>query len=329
MSWLLTDDEFRAARRSVRGGDMTKPLYDFLARLVRSLAHSQTLAPALSPSGSWETTADADEALQEWYASRLPATLLAAFDAADDPRAFSRYLERAFRNWLTSRARSNGQPRLVARAREQLQARPEFRCFGEADRPADEAWGLTEWPSAELFSGDERALASAAYAVGELELLRYSAGSSLADPVIANDDLAALMVAMFERLESLLTLRQIAQALRARFGFAYGQAPSAIDEILPPDTGPTAFDNLALEETAREVLAELDDRQLAILRDRVEDRRKFDELASRHGVSRGTVQNELERARLAIRRHADSSQSEREILEKVLEVAFYASGETS
>ncbi len=321
MSWLLTDQEFATAGRAANAGEVTPALYAFVYRLVYAVAMSHTLAPALSPTGKWDDSDDVQETVQEWFAHRLPKTLRRAFDRTETPATFSKYLEVALRNWLISRARSQGQPRLRARAREIMMAEPEFAQMGSTSSAADELWGLTGWHDRAPFAADDRRLARAAFAASELQIVRSSAGSKLPDPVLSTGDLKALLLSMFQELEQPLRVRDIDRALKGRFGFAYSQeeveledVPSVADHELP------ALDQLELEDATRELLAELTGRQVAIVRDRINDKASYDELSRRHGVSRGTIQNELARAETAVRAHTPEGVEPSQVLEMLVDL---------
>lgn len=325
MSWLLTDREFAEAVEAAGQGEVTRPLYAFIGRLVHATAMSRTIAPALSPTGKWENRDDVDEAVQEWFADTLPMTLRRAFDVTTTPSGFSRYLETALRNWLISRARSSGQPRLLARAREIMAANPnEFAKVVTSEVAADELWGLAGWREREPFAGDDRRLATAAFAVGDLEIVRYSAGSTNADPILSTEDLRRLLLALLENLGQPLRIRDIDRALRARFGFAYPAEEISLDEALdqPAEQDLAPLNELELNDALREALAELTGRQLAIVRDRITQQLPYDELSARHGVSRGTVQNELTRAQNVVRAHTPAGSQPSELLEKVVDFAF-------
>jgi hypothetical protein len=326
MSWLLSDEDFVIASEGMRRGDVTPALYAFLRRVVAALARGGGLAPALSPTGRWDEEA-VGEVLQGWLSEGLlPGGLARAFQVSASPGALSRYLERALRNWLVSKSRAKGRPRLLARARRLLDEGGAYRKFVDASTQLDQWWGLATWESPTPYMGREGDLVKAAFSVGDLAPLRYTAGSTLADPIISNADLDRLLSGILETLGALLTLRHFDAALRGRFTYAYheGEEPLEIIEELTDQVTP--LDTIEARVTAREILFELSGRQVAILRDRIESRLTLEDLARRHSVSRGTVDNELRRASAVIRTHLlDDSQAET-VLETLFEIAFEEDG---
>lgn len=326
MSWLLTDEEFAEASTALEAGDVTRALYGFLTRLVRAVAHAG-LAPALSPTGQWDDDA-IEEVVQTWLAeSLLEGGLARSFEVCRSPKRLSRYLERALRNWLISESRERGRPRLLARARVILEESPTYRKDREASSPLDEWWGLAEWRDAAPYQSPDSELVKAAFSVGDLEPLRYSAGSSIADPVISNSDLERLIMGLFKSARALLTLRHFDTALRGRFAYAYEEETRPLELRDDSIQEPVPLEALEIDAAVGEILIELSGRQLAILRDRTVEELTLEQLAESYSVSRGTADNELKRAGAAIRRHLlDDSHAER-VLERLLEVAFLDSGD--
>jgi DNA-binding CsgD family transcriptional regulator len=326
MSWLLTDEEFALASEGTRRGDVTPALYAFLRRVVTALTRGGGLAPALSPTGRWDEEA-IGEVLQGWLSERLLRGGLArAFQVSASPGALSRYLERALRNWLVSKSRTKGRPRLLARTRRLLDEGATYRKFVDASTPLDQWWGLATWESPTPYMGREEEVVKAAFSVGDLAPLRYTAGSTLTDPVISNADLARLLSGILESVGALLTLRHFDAALRGRFAYAYHEGEEPLEVIEEPTDQVTPLDTIEARLTAREILFELSGRQVAVLRDRTEGRLTLEDLARRHSISRGTVDNELRRASAIIRAHLlDDSQAET-VLENLFEIAFEEDG---
>lgn len=326
MTWLLTDQEFGQASDAMRRGDVTPALYAFLRRLVAALARGGALAPALSPTGRWDAEA-IDEVLQGWLADKLLRGALArAFHVSASAAGLSRYLERALRNWLVSQNRAQGRPRLLARARRLLEDGTNYKRFVDSSSPLERWWGLAAWENPTPYQGADAHIVKAAFSLGEFAPLRYTAGSSLADPVISSGDLDRFLTGVLEALDALLTLRHFDVGLRGRFAYAYDRAEEPLEAVDEPADEVTPLDALEAAVTAREILIELSGRQVAILRDRVEGGLTLDELAARHSISRGTADNELRRAGAIIRAHLlDDSQADR-VLETLFEIAFEGNG---
>lgn len=326
MSWLLSEAEFELASQAMRSGDVTPALYAFLRRVVSALARGGALAPALSPTGRWDEGA-IDEALQGWLSEKLlPGGLARAFQVTNSSRTLSRYLEQALRNWLVSQTRTRGHPRLLSRARHLLEEGTAYHKFVDASSAQDRWWGLAGWTSPSPYQGPDDELVRAAYAVPDIALLRYTAASKRADPVISNADLDRLLTNMLQAIGRLLTLRHFHAALRGRFAYAYHGTEEPLELIEEPADVVTALETIEIEATAREVLLELTGRQVAILRDRINEQLTLDQLATQHAVSRGTVDNELKRAASVIRVHLLDDSHLSAVLEKVFEFAFEATG---
>ncbi len=328
MSWLLTVRELEDARGAVRRGEVTPPLYAFLGRLVLALGRARVLAPTLSPTGRWDDEA-AEEVLHDWLAEKLLAGgLLAAFDAATTPRTLSRYLEASLRNWLVSKSRRRHGPRLLVRTRDILEREPRYRKFRPASSRLDEWWGLAEWTEPSPYQRGDEELVRAAFALGDFALIRYSAGSVQADPVISNQDLDRLLAGVFEQVEALLTLRHLDAMLRGRFGFAFIDTVLELEEAPEPEApAPEPGEALAIQETAREILSEVSARQLSMFRDRLRERLTLEQLAERYGVSRGTADNELKRIGAIARAHTLNDDRYDEVLEMLVELAFREEGQ--
>lgn len=318
MAWLLTDSEFDQARDAVRRGDITEPLYAFLWRLVAATGRSRALAPALSPTGRWDDDAAA-EVLQGWLeGSLLRGGLLRAYDRCATSQQLSRYLEAALHNWLRSAARAKHRPRLLQRARQILRDDPAFHDFEPSTRWLDTLWGMADWDDPPPFLAPDQPLIAAAYAL-PVELLRFSAKSDRADPVISNDDLWRLLEHLFATANSLVSLRQIDRVIRARFAHAYITEvdPDLAAEPAAPEAA--VLDDMVAAETAREILERLSRRQLEMLRGRAHGA-TLEQLAESGECSRGTADNELRRAAAIIRGAVADDADIDTVLEKLLEM---------
>lgn len=330
MSFLLSDTEFASARSAIARGELTPELYAFLHRLVAAHARQRLLARALTPRGRIDEEA-VQELVHDWLSERLlRAGLRSAFDAVVSPKALSRYLEESLRNYLASKARERKGPRLLVRARQLLERTPSqyvARRTGSSWR--DTWWGLKEWPEeTEPFQGSDDELMRAAYALGDFAIVRYSAGSEREDPVLSTPDLDRFLTGLLRGVATLLTLAHVDAALKGRFSFAYHPVAVELDDAAEPasdDLRPG--EELLVYDTAREILSEVNERQLAALRGRLEGL-TLDELAERLGVSRGTVDNELRRVDAIARTHTLDDDRFDDILEAVVELASYEDGRT-
>jgi hypothetical protein len=322
VSWLLTDAEFREAAQALRQGDVTRPLYAFVAGLVRVVAATRSLPPSLSTTGAWDAEG-VEETIAGWWAERLlSGTLQHAFDRSANPRVLSRFLETSLRNWLIDRTRRSQQPRLLARAGELLTREDEtFQTFGAGVSPLDAQWGLVGWQEPLPFTGSADDLLGHVFALGDFALLRFSDQAEKAEPVISNPDVRRLVHGLLERTGQLLTLRQFDDVLRARFPGAFAESEPVADlpELASGDA--PVLDQVAALEIARQLLARLSRQQVSMLVGRYRRSRTFEELAAEHGCSRGTADNELRRAHTILREGLSSNDDQPLVLKTLLDLA--------
>lgn len=317
---LLSTPEFAQARPAVRAGDVTPALYGFLHRLVTIAQRTRTLAPAPVPGGRWDDPDAIEETVHAWLdESLLRGGLLQAFDVCLTPAALSRYLERALRNWLISRSRRSAGPRLLDRAARLLDDGHPFRRLRDAPALADRWWGLDTWPEpATLHDGPVDAVVSAAWALGDFALLRYPS-SERSDPVLSTAELRRFVLELLEHVGAGLSGAHIDACFRNRFTYAYAPLSIALADA-PELTDDTAVEAAVLiDEAARLALAALTARQLRVVLERPDA--TLEEMATRLGVSRGTVDNEWRRALLTVREAAPSGEAFDAILETVIELA--------
>jgi len=127
---------------------------------------------------------------------------------------------------------------------------------------------------------------------------------------------------------ALLTLDHFDMVLKERFAFAYAGATVDLAAVEEPSTDELQpGEKLRIEESAREILAEVSERQLAILRDKLREGLTLEQLAARHEVSRGTADNELRRVDAVARAHTLDDERFDEILEMVVDLASSEGGQ--
>jgi RNA polymerase sigma factor (sigma-70 family) len=295
---------FTSWRKAWLNGRVEPDLYTFVTHVLASAAGSSTLPETLSPTGSWDADSRQEVVQGFWERKLLRGTLARAFDRTRNAPTFSRYLERSLRNWLIDEARAKGAPRIPARIQTLLNDSDAFARYGEAPQPVDEHWGLDQdgWAQLAPFVGESPALLAELYAVGEIALLPPSRGER-ADAVVSTEELERVLVALFGRIRAWLTPGELTQALRGRLPayFPRGEVSDERAAIEVPDTEPSIPDLLDAEAAARQAIAAMSDRQLAILRGRLLDRLTLEELAAEYGCSRGTADNEFKRAAAAVR----------------------------
>lgn len=316
---MIDQQTYERIRRDYRDrGEFSPELYRLLMRLVAATARSG-LPPALSPTGRWDQDAAA-EAAHEWIEARLLRTnaLLAAFDYAQKPRQFLRSLEQNFRHHLQNRRQGDELGNLLSRSSRLLRDDDRFDVFVDARRTSDRWWGLVEWTDPAPWQGSDEALIAEAWAVGPVELFRYSTRVERASPILATDELARFLEKLMNRLERLLTIALLAVVYRDRFDL--GTPPSlALDDRVDAEVADTerpSGDEVG--EAAIAVLAELSGRQVRALILRAKEK-TLEEIADAIGTSRGTADNELKRCGSVIDRYCADGIEREMILEKILD----------
>jgi RNA polymerase sigma factor (sigma-70 family) len=304
---MASDSEFVAWRRAWLRGDVDPGLVAFVTRVAAACAATRTLPESLSPTGRWDRDSLADVVQGFWEKRLLPRTLDRAFDRVRTAGAFSRYLESSLRNWLIDEARGTGVPRIDVRLQALLREEDEFECYRPSIHPVDSYWGLAEpgWDQLAPFVGEDLALAAAFYAIGEVELLPPTQGGR-ADPIVSSIELKRILIALLERVQAWLTPGQLTFVIRHRFlaYFPSAAGEETVEELQLPDSEPAPDEAIDAETAARAAIAELSERQLAVLRGRLLENRTLEELAVDLGCSRGTVDNEFKRAAAILRQFA-------------------------
>jgi hypothetical protein len=206
---------------------------------------------------------------------------------------------------------------LFERAVEVLSAAP-FIVVLESASPMERWWGLESWKSPELFSGTDTDVASAAWALGDLVLVRFQA-SQRADPLLSTPDLQSYLQGLLERLGAALSGRHFDHSFRQRFAFAYAEAAATLDEAPEPLTNSDPEHELLIADGARVALAALTERQSQVLIGRQSETLEI--LAAELEVSRGTIDNEHRRALIKIKEASPTDDDFREVLETVIEMA--------
>lgn len=324
MSLLLSEGQFAHAREAAHAGTVTNEFYVWLGRLVAVTQATRTVAPAPVPGGRWDDPDAVAETVQAWLEeSLLRGGMLQAFDVCQTPRALSRYLERAMRNWLVARSRRRNGPRLLERAAELMGAEPLFALLRDHSAIAERWWGLAEWQHPELFAGSDQEVVAATWALGDFALLRYPS-SERSDPVLSTPDLRRYLADLLERLGQGLSGRLLDLSFRARFSYAYAAPNVALDEAAELSDPSSVAEEAQIADAAHVALAALSGRQLRVLLERPSG--TLEELAERLGASRGTVDNEYRRALLKIREAAPADDAFDAVLENVL---LLASGEST
>jgi len=322
---MIDRDQYSKMRdRFRRDGEITPELYGILMQLVRVVVFRTSIPPSYSPTGHWDTES-AEDAAHGWIERRLLQTnaLLAAFDLSDHPRPFLLSLQRNFRHYLENERERNELSNLLSRTRELLRADDAFRNWLPGSEPATTWWGLASWGDAERknYQGSDSDLVAAAWSLGEVKLFRYSPKVERASPVLSTETLRDFLTRLFWAVKRLLTIGHLAEVFRSRFDLGRPPPealPEEAEERIAADPEGEATDEEILA-AARIVLAELSARQAeaVIRRYRGET---LEEIAEALGVSRGTADNEIDRAAAKIDTYCVDGVTR----ERVLEIAIDA-----
>ena len=319
---MISDEAYLRLRSRFRAaGQIDTELYALLVRLVRVVVFHSGLPPALSPTGHWNVEA-ATDATQGWIERRLLRTnaLLAAFDLADAPGPFLRSLERNFRHYLVNESESGELENLISRTGTLLREDDRFRRWIEMKRPSDSWWGLAapEWEEREPYQGNDEALVSAAWAVGEVTIFRYSQSVERASPILSSDELGSFLERLLGQVDALLTVRHLAVVFERRFDLGTPPVVELTPAIPEPRLSEAPDDEMIRTATAA-VVSELSERQFRVLIRRAKDA-TLNEIATELDVSRGTVDNDLRSAGPVIDRYCTDGVTRELILEKIVDI---------
>jgi hypothetical protein len=312
-SYLRLRDRFRAT------GEIDIELYELLRRLARAVVYTGHLAPAYSPTGTWNEESIM-EATHSWIERRLLQTnaLLAAFDIAADPRPFLNSLERNFRHHLENAKERGELGNLISRTGALLREDPAFTDWVPRQRASDTWWGLSAWESPEAYQGSDDDLIAHAWALGEFPIFRYSQSVERASPVLSTETLREFLLVLFERLERLLTISHFAVVYSRRFNLGPPvevQITAEIGDGVPEPVEPS--DEQVRAATAA-LVSELSPRQVEAISRRARDE-TLEEIAAALGVSRGTADNALRSAAPLIDKHCVDGVTRELVLEKLLD----------
>jgi DNA-binding CsgD family transcriptional regulator len=299
-------------------GTIDEELYSLLLRIVRGLVYQRALPAAWSPTGRWDDEAALDAA-HGWIDKRLLRTnaLLAAFDHASSPRPFRKSLARSFQHYLQSDRQRGEIDNLVSRTVRLLRDSPRFREWVPQAKLSDSWWGLDEWESPEPYQGSDDMLVANAWALGDVEIFRYSPQTERASPIVSTEVLAWFLEALLRQVNALVTVAHLSVVLRRRFDLDEPRL-TLIDAAVESLPAPAARDEAALIEAALAVVSEFTLRQAEVLFRRWRGA-TLDAISVALEISRGTVDNELKRAGEVLARHVAEGEDPRDLLEKVLD----------
>jgi DNA-binding CsgD family transcriptional regulator len=323
----MTDARLRELRRLVRAGELPEDLVTELQSVALRLARLRLLPPSFAPYGSWDDEAAA-EVFAAWYADRLLAQghLQSLLDRARTPGAFRRLAERSLRQHLVAAQDRNQRHNLFKRLVSLLDDGDRFTLVVQAAR-AQDRWYALPAAGADPWSGSERELAAAAWSLGDFALIRYRAGATKLSPVLGAEELERFVAGLVERLDAAVTPAFLMRALALRFGLGDVEVESLQAGVSGSEPGVAGEeDEILLRDTARQVLAELSQRQAAVLRATVAGQ-PVAEMAAQLGCSAGTIVNEQRRVGEVVTRFsADDGERDR-LLNIVADLLYWTDDE--
>jgi hypothetical protein len=293
-------------------------LVDELKGVVARLVRLRLLPPSYAPYGQWDDEA-VEDVFGDWYEKRLLGRghLQLLLDRARTVGGFRRLAEQSVRqHLLNQRARSQAQ-NLYWRVIELLND-DDFELVRDAARAQDKWWRLKGSAVAEWGEDDQRLVAHA-WALGDFSIIRYRADAKKLSPLLDAEELKRFVVGLLDKVQAALTPTLIMRALEQRFDLGAVSEEELTEAVAPPVAAPDVPSDLALEDAARSVIAELTPRQIEVLRR--SDGETVDQMAQALGCSTGTIHNEQRRIGALISRM--SEEDEREKLLKIVSDRLY------
>jgi hypothetical protein len=290
----MRSDRYLEAREAMlAGADPPGELIAECRRVAGLMIRTAGLPAHYSPLGVWSEEAT-EEAFADFMAERLigRGQLLAMLQRAPVLPVFRRMLETALRQHLIDRLERSQSANLYSRIAGLLQEHGSYAATGSG---SGRLWQLATGP-ADPFTGDDRALGSLAFSLGEFTVMRYQPDARKLSPLLDSDELTRFLDGLLAG--GAMTLATIMRALKLRFSL---DDPSAAGELNPEahaasGLGADPQQILLRREAATAALAELSDRQAEVLIG-IERKETTRELALRLHCSTGTIS--YERAQLA------------------------------
>jgi DNA-directed RNA polymerase specialized sigma24 family protein len=302
----MTDIEFRRARIAfLQQGEISQELVALLRRVVRRLVLFGGLPPMYSPTGRWDSDSE-DDTFGDWVAVRLLGTgqLAALLHRCSTPASFSRLAETYLRRHLINGLMRSYATNLYGRVRELLREDPAFVVLVESEREQDVVWRLDEGDRVVPWQGDENHLIALAWGMGEFETIRYRENARKLSPVLERDELLRFVAGLMAAANHGLTLSQIVRVLVRRFDLEPIIEESADEAALEHPSSQDVVEDVHAAQLARAALAELTQRQTAVLREWLRNLSVRDIAVSLH-LSVGTVSSEQAAISVVLSRLSD------------------------
>jgi hypothetical protein len=302
----IAERDLRSARRALRErGEPSELVLLELRRVVRASVRSGTLPAMFAPYGQWDEEAEQDT-YQGWLADRLlkNGALQSLLDRARSPAAFRRLAERSLRQWLLNTRERTQAQNLYGRIAALLKEDDAFVCVRGAERPANRWWAVLAYAQSDCYAGTEHQLLRLAHSLGEFELIHYRADSQKHSPLLSHDELLRFVTGLLDAARAPVSLELIARTLTQRFGVRHVSVKQ-LDEAAEVAVGDASIaDQVASNQLARAVIAELSPRQCAVLAG-TRAGETLTEMAKQHECSAATVSNEQNRIATVIAAFVD------------------------
>ena len=208
---------------------------------------------------------------------------------------------------LRARARQFLQNRLRGGERENIAART-LRLLRTSrfvpEQRAEARWSIRGAPTVPVTASDDDLRRMARTLPIPASLRRFRRNTDIASAVLTDEDLEALIVRALEEAGGSLTIGQLRGIIEERLRLLPTETVSiyrrtdnepALEDIL--ESPNAEYEQADLAMLATDIVDELSERQLHILRLRLRDGRTREEAAEALGVSHSTIDNELARIR--------------------------------
>jgi hypothetical protein len=283
---------------------------DLLENIVKSVAAIYP-ASVYSRTGTWQD-GTLEELLQGWVVDRLLtrndlSAILGSVNSIPHLRA---KLSTSFRQYLLNQALRTSARNLYQRTIELLRADERFSKVASGGRPNADLWALASANNANPSPLDLRDLASRAWEVSddELDVVRYKPGSRKSSPILREPKLAQFLLHLFGRAEGSLTMGQLIEVMRRRFGLVDPKNVELTDKVASTDEPEIAI--IDQEDLVRSVVAQLGLDGVMAIRAIEESNGELDSAASRLGWERARLVLELRSISAIIRQFAETHEEE-------------------
>jgi hypothetical protein len=230
---------------------------------------------------------------------------------------FNRSLRLSLRRFLIDRKKPTLQDNLYRRAKKILREDVRFRKFITVRKSAHDLWGLSQWHvmkrRIQPFQGRFESAHDAAFAIQDIQIIRYRSNAKKAPPTLSNGDLGHFLEKLFVRLDCLLSLDQLSAIFEDRFDLSepvmlslqtpapgsneHGNSRTMSDLL---SSGWSTEEEALLDDAVKELCGVLSSRQRHVLALSADPDATLKDIADRAGCKKSTVANERKRIAAAI-----------------------------